>query len=694
MKKRFYASLWAFLCLGMPGFTLGAATPEINLYGHLVSSNQADEAQGIYQFTNGQTAGFTKVAELAAEPNAGAVKAGDLYYVFNIANQGDYGKEYSMYIYDPSDNYTLVTRTLTTNAFMTEAQVVAYDPSTKKIFCAYNDPYYGNRLGTINVSNRTRDFVASLGYNKFITLSFDSQGKLYGITNVGALYEINKTSGETRYIGSTGVSPADYQQAATFAGKDDNTLYWAECASTQGALYAVNVATAKATLIKTFAQDEEFATLWAGSTVVQDAAPAAAGNLKIDFAGGALNGQFTFTVPTSTHNRQPLTGTLNYTVKIDGQEQATGTAQAGAQVSCTVTTTQGYHDFSVVVSNEAGDSDEAMLKKQYIGNDTPGMVKNVRLTRGDAAHELVLTWDAPDSGSHGGYFDPATVKYKVRRMPTDIVVSEQATSPFVEIVESDKPARCFYDVIPYVDENTQGIAMSSNKIMIGTPFTVPYSEDFTSNDNVTSFTIEDSNNDGTTWEHMYDYGYMRIWSSEKVKDEWLFTPFIGLEKNAEYKLSFDVRSLSNEKMEVKMGGDAASGDMENLLIEEFEVTDYEWKNMQCTFTVGATKPWFIGFHCTTTDIANALAIYLDNIKIEKTGEAPQTGIQEVESGKLFSIDGHQLTLTAATAMNTAIYTIDGRTAFNGTLLPRQAVQLESGIYIVVMGNKTSKVVVR
>ncbi len=134
--------------------------------------------------------------------------------------------------------------------------------------------------------------------------------------------------------------------------------------------------------------------------------------------------------------------------------------------------------------------------------------------------------------------------------------------------------------------------------------------------------------------------------------------------------------------------------MRILLIEEFEVTDYEWKNMQCTFTVGATKPWFIGFHCTTTDIANALAIYLDNIKIEKTGEAPQTGIQEVESGKLFSIDGHQLTLTAATGMNTAIYTIDGRTAFNGTLLPRQAVQLESGIYIVVMGNKTSKVVVR
>lgn len=692
MKKNSF--LFTLFLLGVSWATLCAAPREVNLYGHLVSSNESETPQGIYQFSNGPTAGFTRVAAITAEPNAGSVKAGDLYYVFNISDQGDYGNDCFIYIYDPASDYTLVTRASASSSMMSEAQVLAYDPVTKKIYCAYNDAYYGNRLATIDVSHRTRDLVASLDYTKFVTLSFDSQGRLYGITNVGILYEINKSTGETRYIGSTGVSPAEYQQSATFVDGNDSTLYWAACSASQGTLYAVDVTSAKTTLVKVFAHEEEFATLWAGSAVVQDAAPAAAANLKAQFQNGALSGEFTFTAPQLTHNGQPLAGPLNYTVKIDGKAQATGTVEPGAQARCPLTTTQGLHDFGVVVSNQAGDGDEATLKHQYIGHDTPGMVRNVRLARGESTNELVLTWDAPESGTHGGYFDPASVKYMIRRMPADTIVSSNAASPYKEVVELARPARCFYDVIPYVDEKTQGLPMSSNKIMIGTPCTVPYSEDFSSNDNVTTFTIEDGNNDGSTWEYMYDYGYMRVWNSEGVKDEWLFTPYIAMEAGAEYRLTFDVRSLSNEKMEVKIGDDATSASMGTTLLNEFDVTDYDWKVMKCNFKVEATKPWFIGFHSTTTDYANALAIYLDNIKVEKVADAPHTGINAVADGGKFYIDGNNLVLTASQASTVMVYSIDGRVVFDGTLLPRHSLWLESGIYAVVVDGKASKVVVK
>lgn len=695
MNKRFSVFLATILCLGMSGVIAGAETPEVNLYGHLVSSTSSDDVPGIYQFTNGSTAGFNKVAELPAEPNAGAVRVGSLYYVFNIANQGEFGGEYSMYIYDSEDNYTLVTRALASSSFMSEAQVIAYDPSTEKIFCTYNDAYDGNRLATLDVKRRTRDFVASLDYNKFLTLSFDSKGVLYGINNMGILYEIDKINGETRYIGSTGVLPAEFQQAATFVATDDKTLYWVECGATEGSLYAVDVTTAHATLIKTFAHEEEFAAIWVGSAVIQDDAPGMATQLEAEFINGALTGNFVFTAPQTTHSGHPLQGTLSYTVKIDGQEKVTGITRAGAQVRCFVTTTQGMHDFSVVMSNGAGNGGEATLKKQYVGNDTPGMVKNVQLASGDEKYRLILTWDTPESGTHGGYFNPDAVKYRVRRMPDDIIVSEQATSPFEESVKSDKPMRCFYDVIPYIDENTQGIAASSNKIMIGTPFSVPYSEDFSSNDNVTSFTVEDCNNDGTTWEYQYDFGYMRIWSNEKVKDDWLFTPFITLEQDAEYKLTFDVQSISSEKMEVMIGDDAISSNMEKLLLEEIGVTDVDWKTMECSFTVDETKPWFVGFHCTTTDYESALALYLDNIKIEKIGEAPSTGILDVDDyDTMFRIDGNTLTLVSSEGKNVAIYCLDGYAVFHGVLRAQQAVLLKGGIYVVVIDGKPYKVVVK
>ncbi len=692
MKKN--AFLFILFLLGVSWATLCAAPHEVNLYGHLVSSNESETPQGIYQFSNGSAAGFTRVAEITAEPNAGAVKAGDLYYVFNISDQGDYGNECYMYIYDPANNYTLVTRASVSSSIMSEAQVLAYDPVTKKIYCAYNDAYYGNRLATIDVSHRTRDLVASLDYTKFITLSFNSQGRLFGITNVGILYEINKSTGETRYIGSTGVSPAEYQQSATFVDGNDSTLYWAACSADQGALYAVDVTSAKTKLVKIFAHEEEFATLWAGSAVVQDAAPAAATNLKADFQNGALSGNLVFTAPEVTHGGQPLAGMLNYAVKVDGKVQATGTVEAGTQTRCPLTTIQGLHDFGVVVSNQAGDGDESTLKHQYIGHDTPGMVRNVRLARGEASNELVLTWDAPESGTHGGYFDPASVKYMIRRMPADTIVSSNATSPYKEVVELSRPARCFYDVIPYIDESTQGMPMSSNKILTGTPFAVPYSEDFSSTSNVIAFTVEDVNGDGSTWEYMYDFGYMRVWNNESAKDEWLFTPYIALETGAEYQLTFDVRSLATEKMEVKLGDDATSASMGTTMLGEFDVTDYDWKTMKCNFKVNATKPWFIGFHSTTTDYANGLAIYLDNIKVEKVAEAPHTGINAVADGGTFYIDGNNLVLTASKASTVTVFSVDGRNVFDGTLLPRQSLWLENGIYAVVVDGKASKVVVK
>lgn len=664
-----------------------AATPEVNLYGHLVGSPTSN---GICQFTTGATSTVTLKSEIAAFPSAGAVKVDNRYYTFIVDEQGSYGKEYRMNIYDADNGFLLVSPATVTAEMATKGQILAYDESTKTVFCSYQDQYNASHLATLDLSHRTRKVLGTLD-TKMLTLSFDSQGKLYGISNVGSLYEIDKTNGQLTYKGSTGVSPLEYVQAATFVAGDDNTLYWAACMEPKGSLYAVNVANGKATLIREFPNDEEFVSLWAGAVVVVAGAPAAATDLKATFEGGATTGKFSFKAPTTTHDGSPLSGTLNYVVKIDGKQATNGTVEAGATATSDVTTTQGQHEFTVVLSNDKGEGDEARAIKQYVGKDTPGLCKNVALTRDDATGELVLTWEAPEAGTHGGYYNPAEVKYRVKRMPAGKEVSSDAQSPLREQLGEESPALCFYEVTAYVDENTVGLPATSNKIMAGKPFAVPYSEDFAKNDNVVSFTIEDSNNDGTSWEYQYDYGYMRLYSNDKVKNDWIITPFIALEKGVEYKLTFDVKSLGTETMEVKLGTEPASASMTQELMKEFTVTESDFTNKECTFIANDNKPYFIGFHSTTQNVDDGLAIYLDNIKLERVNASAVSTIAETAT---IALEGNALVSKAAIAQQVGVFTLDGRAIFNGTLAAGTGIVLNSGMYAVHTSGKSFKIVVR
>lgn len=62
----------------------------------------------------------------------------------------------------------------------------------------------------------------------------------------------------------------------------------------------------------------------------------------------------------------------------------------------------------------------------YVGEDLPGAPQNVTLTTHGGNAEI--TWAAPAEGKHGGYFDNASVKYNVVRMPDNKVVVEGTTS--------------------------------------------------------------------------------------------------------------------------------------------------------------------------------------------------------------------------------------------------------------------------
>lgn len=684
--KGLYTTLLAAIAL-LVAMPVNAQT-EYQLYGHLVGTR---EDNGIYQLTTESTSPLTVVQKIPYSPDYGIVKVKDRYFFFVLDDSG-YGVEMYMYIYNAND-FTFITRHKVPTDMVSIGCPIAYDEKTDKVYSVYKD---GStyKLCTLNLTKHERNEVGTLG-NNFLAITFNKEGKLYGINSAGRVGEISTADATFTEILSTGMNP-HYQQSAAFPANDNNTMYWAATLDDWGGtlgIYKIDLKAKTSTMLREFKHEEEFGCLWVGDKVVAQGVPAAATDLAADFANGKLTGKINFTAPEKTYGGQTLTGDLTYKVLVDGVENMQGSTQAGKATTAEVTTTQGLHDFAVIVSNAEGDGDKAEIKNIYVGHDTPKQVQNVKLVQGGATDKLTLTWDAATEGMHNGYVDPTEVKYQVRKMPSGEIVDNAATSPFKYTVTQEKAEKCFFDVTPYIDDDHKGMPTASNKVMIGKPFEVPYAAGFDTNDEVLLFTIEHIGDGNAYWDWDYDYKFMKIYSSTAPKDDWLFTPFIAIEEGSIYKLSFDVRTIGTEKYEVKYGLAPEAAAMTEQLAADTEVESDKFATRSIEFTANKTAAIYIGFHANTTDVEKGMNLYIDNIRLRKTGTTAIGHLSDADTdaqmrivGNGFYILGHDTHVSVAR--------IDGTTVLSRTVQAGQHVSLPKGIYIVRTANAAQKVVVK
>lgn len=684
--KGLYTTLLAAIAL-LVAMPVNAQT-EYQLYGHLVGTR---EDNGIYQLTTESTSPLTVVQKILYSPDYGIVKVKDRYYFF-VNDDSGYGAEMYMYIYNASD-FTYITRHKVPADMVSIGCPIAYDATTDKVYSIYKD---GStyKLCTLELDKHNRKDIGTLTSN-FLAIAFNGEGKLYGINSAGKVGELSTADAAFTEILSTGMNPL-YQQSAAFPSDDNNTFYWAATLDDWGGtpgIYKIDLKAKTSTLLREFKHEEEFGCLWVGDKVVAKGAPAASTDLAADFANGELTGKINFTAPEKTYGGQTLTGDLTYKVLVDGAENMQGSTQAGKATTAEVTTTQGLHDFAVIVSNAEGDGDKAEIKNIYVGHDTPKQVQNVKLGQGDAADKLILTWDAATEGMHNGYVDPAEVKYQVRKMPSGEIVDNAATSPFKYTVTQEKAEKCFFDVTPYIDNDHKGMPTASNKVMIGKPFEVPYTAGFDTNDEVLLFTTEHIGDGNAYWDWDYDYKFMKIYSSTAPKNDWLFTPFIAVEEGSIYELSFDIRTVGTEKYEVKYGLAPEAAAMTEQLAADTEVESDKFATRSVEFTVNKTAAIYIGFHANTTNVEKAMNFYLDNIRLEKVGTTAIGCIPATTTDANLRIaDGGFYVLDRDTHVSVA--RIDGTTVLSRTVQAGQHVSLPKGIYIVRTANGAQKVVVR
>lgn len=438
----------------------------------------------------------------------------------------------------------------------TEAPLIldemTYDPKTNRIFGLH---YYtsANKSYIYEIDRKTLDIalVATIDKVLFYTLAADN-GSLYAVRKGGMksylskidISSINKTTKTCEYsdLGNTNIYLGDYSQTMEF-DKTTHRLWWMAQTS-DGNAYLVELNPQTGAQIKKEFIDNEMQLLGMGIPYqyVADGAPSYPRAFKATAdAKGALSAQLSWTTPSVSYlgaKLSSLTGTKVY--RNDQLVYTSTETTQGKSVAWTDRpSTDGYYIYKVVPYNAAGDG---VYKEfaAYVGEDLPGAPQNVTLiTHGGNAE---ITWAAPEKGQHGGYFDNASLKYNVVRMPDNKVVVEGTTS--LRATDAVSVQKGYSYIVTAVNKKGVGASATSKTMSFGPEDSVPFTSPLTTQDDFDRWVTADKNNDGNTWTFYKPTQTTTYDRCDQNADDWFYTPALKFEKGKTYQVRYTYSSAN------------------------------------------------------------------------------------------------------------------------------------------------------
>lgn len=545
--------------------------------------------------------------------NRGAVMVDGVYYVARSEGYLDY--TYYIDSYD-ADSWELIESRQTTVEMMSSD--MALDPVSGKVygcFFASFDDITGRgtyAFGSVDFNSLTMTPIRVLDDKFYSAVAFDADGTLYVVDNEGFLSVIDKATGETlRDVGSTGLTP--FYTTGGIIEPQTGRFFYSFANYYGGALYEINKATAEATLLVNFPNEENVAGLFFPPSPAADGAPAQATDLRADFVDAALSGEVVFSAPSLTYGGAALSGELTYEVLADKEVLASGKVTAGQSESAHVElSAPGEYEFVVVLANEAGQSPKAKVRA-WVGNDTPLSPEIVAFER--VGESFRLSWEPVVAGVHGGYVDAAAMTYRVVRYPDEVTVADGLKATSVEdIVAQPDNFTAYHYTVAASASGLESAPASTSVIALG-EIHPPYFPTFMEENPLMHYTIIDGNDDGKSWD-AYKWNETTValrlmYNTSKSLDDWLITPPIAMEGGKSYKVAFNTYCAdpySPEKLEVKWGSSPTVEGMTNTLMPPTEITAprREPLHFEEYVTPEESGTYYIGFH----GISDAYMYYL------------------------------------------------------------------------------------
>lgn len=438
----------------------------------------------------------------------------------------------------------------------TEAPLIldemTYDPKTNRIFGLHYDTS-ANKSYIYEIDRKTLDIalVATIDKVLFYTLAADN-GSLYAVRKGGMksylskidISSINKTTKTCEYsdLGNTNIYLGDFSQTMEF-DKTTHRLWWMAQTS-DGNAYLVELNPQTGAQIKKEFIDNEMQLLGMGIPYqyVADGAPSYTRAFKATAdAKGALSAQLSWTTPSVSYlgaKLSALTGTKVY--RNDQLVYTSTETTQGKSVAWTDRpSTDGYYIYKVVPYNAAGDG---VYKEfaAFVGEDLPGAPQNVTLTTHGGNAEI--TWAAPAEGQHGGYFDNASLKYNVVRMPDNKVVVEGTTS--LRATDAVSVQKGYSYIVTAVNKKGVGASATSKTMSFGPEDSVPFTSPLTTQDDFDRWVTADKNNDGNTWTFYKPTQTTTYDRCDQNADDWLYTPALKFEKGKTYQVRYTYSSAN------------------------------------------------------------------------------------------------------------------------------------------------------
>lgn len=456
----------------------------------------------------------------------------------------------------------------------------------------------------------------------------------------------------------------------------------------------------------------QFETLKVGVTSTNMDAPEAVSNLKAETVKDRpICTVVSFVMPDRTLAGDPIaaTQTISAVVASSNGFSKTVTGAPGEAVSLELELTQG--DFLITVTPSKGDAQGMPANVvARLGFGLPGAVRNLRAEYDEANTFLTLRWDAPLTDMDGTPCDGDYLSYNVYTYDAAegaYVLSVTVPYPLTFATVSMTGLTTLTNLeVCVVAVNATGISPLLSRMLcqLGTPYTLPISDDL--------------NGDNFAYEPMTIYmsdgyeGAQLVWGAPSRLDlpSAMVTGDVGdviagipNVKGAKSRLVFPKFSTigyddvdcnfilwtGDNAADISVGATAYPMDHERIISTVEKGSGYTTVRVPLSKDM-CDNPWVsVSINATYPSVATRFV--LAGYSFEKG--LGVDGVSDTIYGSILGGD-KCVVVCGYEGMTAEVYTLDGRKVAAQTLSGADFISLQPGIYVVKVGARTAKVVVR
>lgn len=288
----------------------------------------------------------------------------------------------------------------------------------------------------------------------------------------------------------------------------------------------------------------------------------------------------------------------------------------------------GIWYYCVVPFNAEGASTSAapVAATPWVGPDS-GVGNVTGLTAAPVADNekaITLTW-TPPSGSHGGYVDPAAIRYKICRSDNGAtaITLEDEWGGDLPYTDTSIPGlgSYVYSIYTVYNGSTSFSSTKSEAVVTGGTMSLPYTNDFATNASIGLFSFFHTSG-SRDWGHNATNKALNFWGNNSPGTSFAVLPVFALEAGKSYSVDFTTwvsSTRSPKNLSVRLGTTPTAEGLDETLWEQTISSTFKG-DVQVPFNVPADGTYYIAFAVTDSNDSND--IYVNALSLTEVTTAP------------------------------------------------------------------------